>query len=132
MTKMPLNRPIHFAFSYDEEAGCRGMPHMIRQMGKLCASPLGAIIGEPSGMVGIRGHKGKAAARLEIYGTTGHSSRPEKGLNAIHGITTVMNAAMKTIDTLQDGPFDQNFEPPYSTLRSLASGFTGGGNGRFY
>lgn len=117
MAEMPLSRPIHFAFSYDEEAGCRGVPHMIRQIGDLCALPLGAIIGEPSGMVAIRGHKGKAAVRVEIHGTTGHSSRPDKGLNAIHAMTAVMNVAMKTTDALQNGPFDQNFEPPYSTLQ---------------
>lgn len=117
MAKMPLSRPIHFAFSYDEEAGCRGVPHMIRQIGNLCAPPLGAIIGEPSGMVAIRGHKGKAAARIEIHGTTGHSSRPDKGLNAIHAMTAVMNVAMKSIDTLRNGPFDRTFEPPYSTLQ---------------
>ncbi|MGO7029879.1 acetylornithine deacetylase [Rhizobium ruizarguesonis] len=117
MTRMPLSRPIHFAFSYDEEAGCRGVPHMLRQIGNLCAPPLGAIIGEPSSMVAIRGHKGKAAARVEIHGTTGHSSRPDRGLNAIHAMTAVMTAAMKTIETLRNGPYDQTFEPPYSTLQ---------------
>jgi len=117
IAKMPLSRPIHFAFSYDEEAGCRGVPHMLKQIGSLCAPPLGAIIGEPSSMVAIRAHKGKAAARIEIRGTTGHSSRPDKGLNAIHAMTAVMTAAMKTIDALRNGPLDQTFEPPYSTLQ---------------
>ena len=41
MAKMPLSRPIHFAFSYDEEAGCRGVPHMIARIGNLCAPPVG-------------------------------------------------------------------------------------------
>lgn len=117
VAKMPLSRPLHFAFSYDEEAGCRGAPHMIRQIGNLCAPPLGAIIGEPSGMVPIRGHKGKTAVRVEVHGTTGHSSRPDKGLNAIHAMTVVMNVAVETIECLRSGPFDQAFEPPYSTVQ---------------
>ncbi|MHC2484757.1 acetylornithine deacetylase [Rhizobium leguminosarum] len=117
MAKMPLSRPIHFAFSYDEEAGCRGVPHMLQRMGNLCAPPLGAIIGEPSSMVAIRGHKGKAAARIEIRGATGHSSRPDKGLNAIHAMTAVMNVTLQTIDALRNCALDQNFEPPYSTLQ---------------
>ncbi|NKF32235.1 M20/M25/M40 family metallo-hydrolase, partial [Pseudomonas sp. BGM005] len=35
-----LRRPIHLAFSYDEEAGCRGVPHMIARLPELCARPL--------------------------------------------------------------------------------------------
>ncbi|OWV74439.1 acetylornithine deacetylase [Rhizobium sp. R339] len=117
MAKMQLSHPIHFAFSYDEEAGCRGVGHMIQRIESLCAPPLGAIIGEPSSMVAIRGHKGKAAARIEIHGTTGHSSRPDKGLNAIHAMTAVMDVTLKTIGALRNGALDQNFEPPYSTLQ---------------
>ncbi|MBB2830599.1 UNVERIFIED_ORG: acetylornithine deacetylase [Rhizobium esperanzae] len=117
MAKMQLSRPIHFAFSYDEEAGCRGVPHMLQRIGSLCAPPLGAIIGEPSSMVAIRGHKGKAAARIEIHGTTGHSSRPDKGLNAIHAMTAVMDATLKAVDALRNTVLDQNYEPPYSTLQ---------------
>ncbi|MGV4797023.1 acetylornithine deacetylase [Rhizobium sp. F40D2] len=117
IAKLPLTRPIHFAFSYDEEAGCRGVPHMLRKMGNLCAPPMGAIIGEPSSMFAIRGHKGKAAARIEIHGATGHSSRPDKGLNAIHAMTAVMTAVQNIVDALPNSALDQNFEPPYSTLQ---------------
>ena len=41
-------RPIHLAFSYDEEAGCRGVPHLIAALPSLCARPAAAVIGEPS------------------------------------------------------------------------------------
>ncbi|MCJ9692441.1 M20/M25/M40 family metallo-hydrolase, partial [Rhizobium sp. PRIMUS64] len=54
LAAMPLRQPVHLAFSYDEEAGCRGVPHMIACLPELCAAPLGAIIGEPSGMRAIR------------------------------------------------------------------------------
>jgi acetylornithine deacetylase len=114
---MPLSRPVHLAFSYDEEAGCRGVPHMIRRLPELCARPEGAIIGEPSGMRAIRAHKGKAAARVKIHGRSGHSSRPDQGLNAIHAMAEILDRAIKTAETLQTGPFDQNFEPPYSSLQ---------------
>lgn len=114
---MSPKRPIHLALSYDEEIGCRGVPHLIRHLPELCARPAGAIIGEPSGLRAIRAHKGKAAARVEIHGSAGHSSRPDKGLNAIHAMTVVLNAALQTVETLRSGPFDQNFEPPHSTLQ---------------
>ncbi|WFU51091.1 acetylornithine deacetylase [Sinorhizobium terangae] len=113
----PLRRPLHLAFSYDEEAGCRGVPHMIARLPELCARPLGAIVGEPSGLRAIRAHKGKAAARLTVKGRSGHSSRPDQGLNAVHAITGVLACAVAEADRLARGPFDHVFEPPYSSLQ---------------
>ncbi|MBX4927279.1 acetylornithine deacetylase [Rhizobium binae] len=112
-----LHRPVHLAFSYDEEAGCRGVPHMIARLPELCAPPLGAIIGEPSGMRAIRAHKGKAAARLTVRGRSGHSSRPDQGLNAIHAMTGVLARANAEAARLTHGPFEDVFEPPYSSLQ---------------
>ncbi len=117
VVEMPLARPLHFAFSYDEEAGCRGVPHLIRQLPDLCAKPIGAIIGEPSGMRAIRAHKGKAAARVEIRGRSGHSSRPDQGLNAIHAFACVLLAAVRTGEALRSSRLDPSFEPPYSSLQ---------------
>jgi acetylornithine deacetylase len=113
----PLARPLHLAFSYDEEAGCRGVPHMIKHLRELCARPEGAIIGEPSNMRAVRAHKGKAAARVEIRGRAGHSSRPDQGLNAIHAMAHVLSEAVATAERLTSGPFDGAFEPAYSSLQ---------------
>ncbi|MCA1490385.1 acetylornithine deacetylase [Ensifer sp. NBAIM29] len=117
LAAMPLSRPIHIAFSYDEEAGCRGVPHMIARLPVLCEKPLGAIIGEPSAMRAIRAHKGKAAARLTVRGRSGHSSRPDQGLNAAHAITDVLASAVAEAERLSRGPFENTFEPPYSSLQ---------------
>lgn len=112
-----LKQPVHLAFSYDEEAGCRGVPHLLAALPGLCARPLGAIIGEPSRMQAVRAHKGKAAARLEVVGRSGHSSRPDLGLNAVHAMAQVIAKAVAYGQSLQSGPFDRNFEPPYSSLQ---------------
>jgi acetylornithine deacetylase len=117
LAAMPLARPVHLAFSYDEEAGCRGVPHLIRLLPDLCARPQGCIIGEPSGMRAIRAHKGKAAARIEIRGRSGHSSRPDQGLNAIHAMAAILSEAVAAASALASGPYDGNFEPPYSSLQ---------------
>uniref|UniRef100_UPI0025993D5C M20/M25/M40 family metallo-hydrolase n=1 Tax=uncultured Paracoccus sp. TaxID=189685 RepID=UPI0025993D5C len=53
LVAMPLSAPVHVALSYDEEAGCRGVPHLLAALPGLCAPPLGAIIGEPSGLVPV-------------------------------------------------------------------------------
>lgn len=112
-----LARPVHLAFSYDEEAGCRGVPHLIAALPALCAKPAAAVIGEPSGMHPILAHKGKAAARADIRGRSGHSSRPDLGLNAIHAMGSVIAAAEQAAIGLRAGPFDDTFAPPYSTLQ---------------
>lgn len=114
---MNLARPIHLAFSYDEEAGCRGVPHLISRLPSLCAPPAAAVIGEPSGMTPILAHKGKAASRIEIRGRSGHSSRPDLSLNAIHAMGAVIAAAESTALDLQTGPLDTAFAPPYSTVQ---------------
>ncbi|TSE12001.1 acetylornithine deacetylase, partial [Mesorhizobium intechi] len=118
LAQLRLARPVHFAFSYDEEVGCRGVPHMIARLAELCAKPLGVIVGEPSGMRAVRGHKGKAAARVTIHGRTGHSSRPDLGLNAIHAMADVLSTAVGEAERLTHGPFDLAFEPPYSSLQA--------------
>lgn len=110
-------RPIHLAFSYDEEAGCRGVPHLIARLPSLCALPAAAVIGEPSGLRPILAHKGKAAARAEIHGRSGHSSRPDLGLNAIHAMGRVIAAAEGAAAKLSEGPLDPVFEPPCSTVQ---------------
>jgi acetylornithine deacetylase len=112
-----LSQPIHLAFSYDEEAGCRGVPHLIAALPNLCQMPVGAIIGEPSQMQAVRAHKGKAAVRLEIIGRSGHSSRPDLGLNAVHAMAGIITKAVAYGQLLAEGPFDGTFEPPYSSLQ---------------
>lgn len=112
-----LARPVHLAFSYDEEAGCRGVPHLIAALPGLCAPPEACIVGEPSGLRAIRAHKGKAAARIAVGGRPGHSSRPDLGLNAIHAMTQVLLAATAQASALEAGPFDSRFAPPYSSLQ---------------
>ncbi len=117
LATMPLARPIHLAFSYDEEAGCRGVPHMLAALPELCETPLGAIIGEPSGMQPVLAHKGKMAARMAVIGRSGHSSRPDLGLNAVHAMADVITHAVAHGQSLTGGPFDETFAPPYSSLQ---------------
>ena len=117
LVAMNLQAPIHLALSYDEEIGCRGVPHMISALPKLCATPLGAIIGEPSGLVPVLAHKGKAALSIEAKGISGHSSRTDLGVNAIHAILPVLQAARLQAETLEKGPFDPRFVPACSSLQ---------------
>ena len=115
---MRLAKPVHLAFSYDEEIGCHGVPHLIARLPELCAKPLGVIVGEPSSLRAVRGHKGKAAARVIVKGRSGHSSRPDLGLNAIHAMAEVLSAAVSEAGRLRHGSLDPAFEPAYSSLQA--------------
>ena len=53
-----LTRPIHIAFSYDEETGGYGMPVLLRHMAGKAFRPAVVIVGEPTEMKIITGHKG--------------------------------------------------------------------------
>ena len=117
LAAMPLDRPIHIALSYDEEAGCRGVPHMLAKLPELCAAPLGCIVGEPSGMVPVLAHKGKAALRLIARGTAAHSSRPDLGVNAIHALVPALAQARALAQALESGPQDARFTPAHSSLQ---------------
>lgn len=124
LAAMPLKAPVHIAFSYDEEVGCRGVPHLLAKLPELCAAPLGCIVGEPSGLVPVLAHKGKAALRLVASGVSGHSSRPDLGNNAIHALTPALSAAVALSEALKNGPRDARFTPSYSTVQigTLAGG----------
>lgn len=111
-------RPVHIAFSYDEELGCRGVPSMIARLPELCAAPFGAVIGEPTCLVPVRGHKGKAALGIEVTGRSGHSSRPDLGLNAIHGLARVLETVVAEARALEQGPRSADFTPAYSTMQA--------------
>ena len=118
LAKMTLKQPLHIALSYDEEAGCRGAPHMIAKLPSLCAPPIGCFVGEPSGMVPVLRHKGKATLELTSRGKSGHSSRPELGENAIHALLPALTRAAALSDDLQrTGRRHEAFVPPHSTVQ---------------
>jgi acetylornithine deacetylase len=79
-----LRRPIHLAFSYDEEVGCLGVPALIADLLTHEGCPALAIIGEPTGMrLGDR-HRGFLGFRTRFAGHAAHSSDPSAGASAIY------------------------------------------------
>ncbi|MEM9148180.1 MAG: acetylornithine deacetylase [Pseudomonadota bacterium] len=82
MVGAPLARPIHLAFSYDEEVGCVGVRPMLAEMADWPVRPLGCIVGEPTEMGVVTGHKHKLSKRVVVRGRTGHSSLAPQAVNA--------------------------------------------------
>ncbi len=78
-----LSRPVHIALSYDEEIGCKGVRPMLDHVSKVLPRPSLAIIGEPTSMKVVNAHKGIRTLVTVVKGRDGHSSRPDRGANAI-------------------------------------------------
>ncbi len=112
-----LKRPIHLAFSYDEEVGCTGVRSMLDWMGGRVTPPLGAFIGEPTSMQVVTGHKGAQRAEAAVRGKAVHSSLAPQGVNAVGWGARLVNHIHDTADALAaNGPFDALYDVPHTTL----------------
>ena len=77
-----LKRPVILAFSYDEEVGCLGAPHLIAAMQGV-PTPSAVIVGEPTSMRVLSGHKGISTFTVTVEGREAHSSQTQQGVSAI-------------------------------------------------
>ncbi len=112
-------RPLQLALSYDEELGCTGAPPMIETMKQVL--PLGelALIGEPSGMKLIAGHKGGTGFNVHVKGFEVHSSRLPYGVSAImEGAKLIdwLNRRNAEIQSRVPTAAAAAFDPPFTTL----------------
>lgn len=108
--------PVHLAFSYDEEVGCRGAPDLVRALVQSVAMPALAIVGEPTIMRVVRAHKGKVARRLTFTGRTGHSAMPHRAANAVDAAVAIAHALRGLADEEIARGDDAAFDPPYTTI----------------
>ncbi len=112
-----LKRPLHFAFTHDEETGCLGAGHLVKDLEARGIVPDIAIIGEPTEMKIIEGHKGCYEYTTRFTGLEGHGSAPDLGVNAAEYAVRYVSRLM----ALREGlvartPKGSRFEPPYTTI----------------
>jgi acetylornithine deacetylase len=121
-------RPLQLALSYDEEIGCTGAPPMIRTMQEVVPKGSAAIIGEPSRMGVITGHKGGTGYHVHMKGFEVHSSLLPYGVSAImEGARLIgwVNDQNAAIQARKPGPLAAAFDPPFTTLHvGMISGGT--------
>lgn len=114
-----LQTPIHLAFSYDEEVGCIGVRRLIDMINGLPIRPRMAIIGEPTDMQVVVAHKGKTDATVHVRGLECHSSLAPKGVNAIQYAAELIGFIAGLARRVgQEGPFDDEFDVPHSTVHT--------------
>jgi acetylornithine deacetylase len=112
-----LARPLHLFISYDEETGCEGAQRLVRDLDESGLKPALCVVGEPSGMKPILAHKGKLNLHVRVLGKPGHSSEPDKGVNAIYAAAqAIAYVAAEARRFAQEGPFEDGFDPPHTTI----------------
>ncbi|MBP5858921.1 acetylornithine deacetylase [Marivibrio halodurans] len=121
MLAKPLARPIHFAFSYDEEVGCRGAPEMIAEIGESLPKPSVVIIGEPTDMKVVSAHKGMWFFRTTVTGKEAHSSQMQSGVSAVMVASRLVAKLDEMVkERAAKGDFEngpgKGFTPPYTTI----------------
>jgi acetylornithine deacetylase len=118
-SKLGVTRPLQLALSYDEEVGCTGAPPMIAAMQAVLPQASAAVIGEPSNMKLIIGHKGGTGFRVHVKGFEVHSSLLPYGVSAImEGARLIQWVNDKNADIQARLPSTTAaaFHPPFTTL----------------
>jgi len=114
-----LTTPIHLAFSYDEEIGCIGVRRLIDKLKDMPVKPAMCIVGEPTSMQVVTGHKGKRSFTARVRGLESHSALAPKGVNAVEyaaELVTYLKNMARRIE--RDGPFDDLYEVTYTTVHT--------------
>ncbi|WP_417218180.1 acetylornithine deacetylase [Arthrobacter sp.] len=123
-----LTEPLHLAFSYDEEVGLLGAGRMISQFPDHGITPASCIVGEPSGMRVVLGHKSINLFTVRFRGVAAHSSLTPQGVNAIHYAGRFIEFYRKlTGQWRQDGPFDEAYPVAFTTggVNLISGGIAG-------
>lgn len=119
--KTARKRPIHFAFTHDEEIGCLGAQALASLLRDREVRPGVAIIGEPTMMRVIEGHKGCYEYSIHFTGLEGHGSAPDRGVNAVEYAVRYVARLLEMAEVLKTrAPAGSRFEPPWTTINTGA------------
>lgn len=112
-----LDRPIHYAISYDEEVGCIGVRGLIQDLNAKTMRPAMCIVGEPTSMQPVVAHKGKWSYRAVVTGLERHSSLAPTGVNAVEYAAEAIAFLRKMArEQIASGARDEMFDMPHSTV----------------
>ncbi|MCL9658645.1 acetylornithine deacetylase [Pseudomonas protegens] len=119
LVRRELRIPIHLAFSYDEEVGCLGVRPMLERLQQRRHKPLLCLIGEPTELRPVLGHKGKLAMRCQVRGAACHSAYAPYGVNAIEYAARLIGKLGEIGGRLaRPEHHDPRFDPPFSTVQT--------------
>jgi acetylornithine deacetylase len=111
-----LQTPIHLAFSYDEEIGCVGARRLVDSMAGFEVRPRLGLIGEPTNMSMVLGHKGKVSFRVTVGGLSCHSAYISNGVNAIEYAAELITFIRNMNTRVQQNLTDPSYTVPHTTF----------------
>ncbi len=112
-----LNQPLAIVITYDEESLMTGADDFLEYLKTMTFKPASIIIGEPTNMQVVEGHKSSITYETIIYGFGAHSSNPRLGANAILPMADVIQFIDKMATEAASNPIaGSQFDPPYSTF----------------
>jgi acetylornithine deacetylase len=111
-----LARPVHFGFTHDEEIGCLGAQALVPELQRRGIRPAMAVIGEPTEMRIIEGHKGCCEYTTRFTGLEGHGSAPDAGVNAVEYAVRYVTRILELREEMKSRvPPGSRFDPPWTT-----------------
>lgn len=116
MAAAELKTPIHLAFSYDEEIGCVGARRLVESMADFEVKPRLGLVGEPTGMNMVLGHKGKVAYRVTVCGLSCHSAYITSGVNAVEYAAELIAFIRNMNQRVGQQLSDDSYSVPYTTF----------------
>ncbi len=117
MLARPLRAPVHLAISYDEEVGCLGVRSLVERIASMPVRPALCVVGEPTSMRVVIGHKGGRGYRVRVTGSAAHSSLAPRAVNAIeYAAELILFLRGIAKEWAEQGPYDEAYDLPHSTL----------------
>ena len=113
-----VKRPLQLALSFDEEIGGTGAPPMIEAMQPVLPKGELVIVGEPSMLQAVTGHKGGQGFDTHVIGFEVHSSLLHTGVSAIlEGAKIIDFANQRNAENFANPPtaLGAMFDPPVTT-----------------
>ncbi|MCM2560834.1 acetylornithine deacetylase [Lutimaribacter sp. EGI FJ00015] len=114
-----IDRPLQIALSFDEEVGCTGAPPMIERILQTLPRASAVIVGEPSMMEAVTGHKGGQGFMVDVWGHEVHSSIAYRGVSAIMEAAKIIDWANQVnAEEAAKTPSEMAavFDPPYTSV----------------
>ncbi|EPY36922.1 acetylornithine deacetylase [Angomonas deanei] len=120
--KMKRAKPIHYAFSFDEEFGCLGVPFLLDYLEKHQFTADACVVGEPTDMKVTTGNKGAFAWTVDVHGKPIHTSLAlmNTSCNAIeHAAKIIVKVRETALDIRENDEQQEDYSCPFSTMSTV-------------
>jgi acetylornithine deacetylase len=116
-----VKRPLQVVLSHDEEQGCIAPPQFLPELTAKLPKAAAVIVGEPSMMDCVTGHKGGMSFFCEFRGYEVHSSLMDRGVSAIMEGARLIdwgNAENARLWSAPPSELAAVFDPPFTTVHT--------------